>query len=187
MADSDGLFLLGLDPGLQATGWGVVEIQGTRLRHVADGTIRTVRSVGGETQSDTGARVLSLALELRAILACHRPQEAALESSFFHMDAGAALKLGKVCGVCLLAAGEAGVPIWEYPPNLVKKSVVGYGHADKGQIRHMVARLLAGAAGDSEHAADALAVAICHAQHRSLRQVQVQTQRTQQARRRVVK
>ena len=177
-----GMFLLGLDPGLQATGWGVVEIQGTRLRHIADGTIRTSRSdTGGNGggESDTGARILSLTLELRAILARHRPQEAALESSFFHRDASAALKLGKVCGVCLLAAGEAGVPIWEYPPNLVKKSVVGYGHADKGQIRHMVARLLAGAAGDSEHAADALAVAICHAQHRSLRQAQAQAQRTQ--------
>ena len=162
MLEHGGILLLGLDPGLQATGWGVVESRGTRLRHVADGTIRTTR------QSDMGARLLSLALELKAVVARYRPQEAALESSFFHLDATAALKLGKVCGVCLLTAGEAGLPTFEYLPNLVKKSVVGYGHADKRQIRHMVARLLAGASGDSEHAADALAVALCHAQHRPL-------------------
>ena len=162
MAEGGGIFLLGLDPGLQATGWGVVESRGTRLRHVADGTIRAAR------HGDMGARLLSLAVELRAVLARHRPREAAVESSFFHLDAAAALKLGKVCGVCLLTAAEAGLPTFEYLPNLVKKSVVGYGHADKGQVRHMVARLLAGAAGDSEHAADALAVALCHAQHRPL-------------------
>ena len=162
MPDNGAIVLLGLDPGLQATGWGVVESRGTHLRHVADGTIRTQR------QSDMGARLACLAQELKAVLARHRPSEAALESSFFHLDASAALKLGKVCGVCLLVAGEAGLPTFEYLPNLVKKSVVGYGHADKQQIRHMVGRLLAGERGDSEHAADALAVALCHAQHRPL-------------------
>ena len=166
MPDGAAIVLLGLDPGLQATGWGVVESRGTHLRHVAAGTIRT------ERQGDMGARLTSLAQELKAVVARHRPNEAALESSFFHLDASAALKLGKVCGVCLLAAGEAGLPTFEYLPNLVKKSVVGYGHADKQQVRQMVGRLLAGACGDSEHAADALAVALCHAQHRPLQRLQ---------------
>lgn len=157
-----GLLLLGLDPGLQATGWGVIEAQGTRLRHVSDGTIRSKRG------KDISARLLEISGALREILERLRPNEIAMESSFFHLDANAALKLGKVCGVCLLTAGEAGVPVREYAPNLVKSSVVGYGHADKQQVRHMVARLLAGVAGDSEHASDALAVAICHAQHRPL-------------------
>lgn len=157
-----GLLLLGLDPGLQATGWGVIEVQGTRLRHVSDGTIRSKRG------ADTPTRLLGISEALKEIIKRFHPNEAAMESSFFHLDANAALKLGKVCGVCLLTAGEVGVPIHEYPPNLVKKSVVGYGHADKQQIRHMIARLLAGVTGDSEHAADALAVAICHAQHRPL-------------------
>ena len=171
MAERGGIFLLGLDPGLQATGWGVVESRGTRLRHVADGTIRAAG------QGDMGMRLLSLARGLNEVLARHRPQEAALESSFFHLDASAALKLGKVCGVCLLTAGEAGLPTFEYLPNLVKKSVAGYGHADKRQVRHMVARLLAGAAGDSEHAADALAVALCHAQHRPLARLRTALER----------
>ena len=157
-----GLILLGLDPGLQATGWGVIEVQGTRLRHVSDGTIRSKR---GE---DTSARLLEISNTLKEILERFRPSEIAMESSFFHLDANAALKLGKVCGVCMLTAGGIGIPIREYAPNLVKNSVVGYGHADKQQVRHMVARLLAGVTGDSEHASDALAVAICHAQHRPL-------------------
>lgn len=158
----DGLLLLGLDPGLQATGWGIIEAQGTRLRHVSDGTIRSKR---GE---DTSARLLEISNKLQEILERFRPSEIAMESSFFHLDANAALKLGKVCGVCMITAGKTGIPIREYAPNLVKSSVVGYGHADKQQVRHMVARLLAGVAGDSEHASDALAVAICHAQHRPL-------------------
>ncbi|MCY4030859.1 MAG: crossover junction endodeoxyribonuclease RuvC [Hyphomicrobiales bacterium] len=158
----DGLLLLGLDPGLQATGWGVIEAQGTRLRHVSDGTIRSKR---GE---DTSARLLEISNKLQEVFERFRPSEIAMESSFFHLDANAALKLGKVCGVCMITAGKAGIPIREYAPNLVKSSVVGYGHADKQQVRHMVARLLAGVAGDSEHASDALAVAICHAQHRPL-------------------
>lgn len=163
MAESAGISLmLGMDPGLVATGWGMVEIQGTRLRHVANGTIYPKKN------ADMGSRLLMLSLELKEVLKRFCPKEAALESSFFHLDATAALKLGKVCGVCLLAAGEFGIPVWEYPPNLVKKSIVGYGHADKKQIRQMVARLLAGEEGSSEHAADALAVAICHIQHRPL-------------------
>ena len=159
---SGAMILLGLDPGLQATGWGVVARNGTHLRHVADGTIRT------DGRKSVAERLLSLAAGLRGVFARFQPTEAALESSFFHMDAAAALKLGKVCGVCLVIAGEAGVPVREYPPNLVKKAVVGHGHADKRQIRYMVGKLLAGAQGDSEHAADALAVALCHAQHRAV-------------------
>ena len=162
MDEGGGNLVLGLDPGLQATGWGVLEIQGTRLCHIDNGTIRPKRS------DDMGARLLSLSLAIKDVIARFHPGEIAMESSFFHLDANAALKLGKVCGVCLLSAGESGVPIWEYPPNLVKKSVAGYGHADKEQVRGMVARLLAGVRGDSEHASDALAVAICHGQHRPL-------------------
>lgn len=157
-----GLLLLGLDPGLQATGWGVINVQGTRLRHVSDGTIRPGRG------KDTSTRLLKISGALKEILERFRPDEIAMESSFFHLDANAALKLGKVCGACLLTAGEADIPVREYAPNLVKSAVAGYGHADKQQVRHMIARLLAGTAGDSEHASDALAVAICHAQHRPL-------------------
>lgn len=166
MADDAGISLtLGMDPGLVATGWGVVEMRGTRLRHVANGTIYPNKT------ADMGSRLLMLSLELKEVLTRFHPKDAALESSFFHLDATAALKLGKVCGVCLLAAGEFGIPVSEYSPNLVKKSVAGHGHADKQQIRYMVERLLAGEDGSSEHAADALAVAICHIQHRPLTRV----------------
>lgn len=152
------MLLLGLDPGLRNTGWGVIEAEGNRLRHVANGVVR----------SGTGSlaeRLSCLFDGLSTIIAEHRPDAAAVEETFVNKDAKATLKLGQARGIALLAPARAGLPVAEYSANLIKKSVVGYGHADKTQIGHMVALLLPGADPAAADAADALAVAICHAHH----------------------
>jgi len=149
--------LLGLDPGLTATGWGVVAAYGSRLVHVANGTVTS-------NPRDTMARRLgALHAGLAAVIAAHAPDEAAIESVFVSRDGQATLKLGQARGVAMLAAGQAGLEVAEYAPNHVKKSVVGAGHADKRQMRAMVTMLLPACAPQSEHAVDALAVAITHA------------------------
>ena len=150
--------VLGIDPGLRNMGWGVIDLAGSRLGHVANGIIHS-------EGPDLAARLLSLAAGLRAVVAQHRPEAAAVEQTFVNKDAVATLKLGQARGIALLVPAEAGLAVGEYAPNAVKKAVVGVGHADKGQIAHMVRHQLPGVVLAGPDAADALAVAICHAHH----------------------
>ncbi len=157
--------ILGIDPGLRNTGWGVIESDGSRLVYVACGT---VRSDAGESLSE---RLRQLMEGLAAVIAAHAPDEAAVEETFVNRDPQSALKLGQARGVALLAPAMAGVSVAEYAANLVKKTVVGAGHAEKAQVAMMVRVLLPKSELKSADAADALAVAICHAQHRGARQL----------------
>ncbi len=155
--------ILGIDPGLRNTGWGVVDSDGSRLAYVACGT---VRSDAGETLSE---RLRQLMDGLAHVISAHAPDEAAVEETFVNRDPQSALKLGQARGVALLAPAMAGLPVAEYAANLVKKTVVGAGHAEKAQVAMMVRVLLPKSELKSADAADALAVAICHAQHRGAR------------------
>ena len=152
--------LIGLDPGLRLTGWGVIDVEGNRLRHVAHGVVK----VAGERS--LAVRLSELFEAIAAIVAAQQPEEAAVEETFVNVNAGSTLKLGQARGVVMLAPARAGLPVFEYAANLVKKSVTGAGHADKRQIAMMVGRLLPGVEAPAD-AADALAVAICHAHHRA--------------------
>jgi crossover junction endodeoxyribonuclease RuvC len=155
--------LLGIDPGLRFTGWGLIEADGNRLRHRADGVIAT----DAATSVPDRLRVLHDALA--ALLAEWQPDEAAIEETYVNRNGSATLKLGYARGVALLAPALAGVPVTEYAAKSVKLAVVGTGGADKTQVQMMVRRLLPGAAIKRADAADALAVAICHAHHRASR------------------
>lgn len=150
--------VIGIDPGLAACGWGVIDVDGSRLRHVANGTVRT--EVGS-----IPARLLHLHRELGLVVARHAPDAAAVEQTFVNRDGAGTLKLGQARGVAVLAVAQAGLEVGEYMPNLVKKTVVGAGHAAKRQIDHMVRMQLPGCDPDSPDAADALAIALCHAFH----------------------
>ena len=151
--------VLGLDPGLRHTGWGVVEADGVRLRYVADGTVHS------DAARPLAERLVQLHDGLVAVIAEYRPDEAAVEESFVNKNAASTLKLGLARGVVLLVPARAGLAVAEYPANLVKKSVVGAGHAGKQQVQAMVRMLLPGCRLAGADAADALAVAICHAHH----------------------
>ena len=152
--------LLGLDPGLQHTGWGLVESAGSRLRHLGDGVIST------DADQPLAERLSVIYRGLVALLAQWQPDEAAVEHTYVNKNPGAALKLGQARGVVLLAPALAGLPVAEYQAMEVKRAVVGTGHAEKAQVEAMVRRLLPGATIRRADAADALAVAICHAHHR---------------------
>ena len=165
MAAPNNMRLIGFDPGLRNTGWGVVEVDGNRLRYVADGTIRP--AVG----RDMAIRLRELHDGLAEVLEIWRPGEAAVEETFVNANPASTLKLGQARGVVLLAPALAGVPVAEYSANRIKKAVVGVGHASKDQVQMMVSRLLPGCAFSSADAADALAVAICHAHFASTRRV----------------
>ena len=151
--------VLGLDPGLRHTGWGVIDVAGNRLSYVADGVVHA------PTDLPLADRLVALFRQLINIIERFRPDEAAVEESFVNKNAASTLKLGVARGVVLLAPAERGLPVAEYSANLVKKSVVGAGHAEKAQVQLMVRRLLPGCAVATPDAADALAVAICHAHH----------------------
>jgi crossover junction endodeoxyribonuclease RuvC len=151
------VLLIGLDPGLQTTGWGVIEAQGNRLRHIANGAVKNRAT---EALAD---RLLALHDGLMAVIAAHAPDGAAVEEVFVNTNPQSTLKLGQARGVVLLVAARSGLPVAEYATRLVKKAVVGVGNADKRQIRAMVERLLPGCKVAGEDAADALAVAITHA------------------------
>ena len=155
--------LLGVDPGLRFTGWGVIEVDGNRLRHLADGVIAT----DGDASVPERLRVLHDGLA--ALLETWRPAEAAVEETYVNRNGTATLKLGYARGVALLAPALAGIPVAEYGAKAVKLAVVGTGGADKEQVTMMVRRLLPGATLRRADAADALAVAICHAHHRATR------------------
>ena len=158
--------VLGIDPGLRNTGWGVIETEGSRLRHIANGV---VHSEG----DDLGARLVVLYRGLCAVIAAHAPDAAAVEQTFVNKDATGTLKLGQARGIAMLAPAEAGLTVGEYAPNAVKKAVVGVGHAQKEQVQHMVRVHLPGVAFAGPDAADALAIAICHAHHLQSRRIRV--------------
>jgi len=155
--------ILGIDPGLSATGWGVVESEGSRLRFVVCGAIAS------ETDQPLARRLAFIHRELTDLIAQHAPDEGAVEETFVNRDPRSALKLGQARGAALAALALAGLNVSEYAANLVKKTVVGVGHADKKQVAMMVKMLLPTAEAKTADAADALAVAICHAQHRQAR------------------
>ncbi len=153
--------ILGIDPGLRRTGWGLIESEGNRLIHIACGSVET-----GE-RDDLGTRLLAIHDGLIAVIERYRPQEAAVEATFVNSNAAATLKLGQARGIAMLVPAKAGLTVAEYAPNVVKKTVVGAGHGEKSQIRMMIGVLLPKADPQSEDAADALAIAICHAHHRT--------------------
>ncbi len=151
--------MLGIDPGLRSTGWGVIDVDGSRLIHVAHGVVKSDRA------ASLAARLTQIHEGLCAVVERYRPLSAAVEETFVNKNPKSTLALGQARGVALLAPAQAGLEVSEYATNLIKKSVVGSGHADKRQIAAMVHRLLPGCLTDSSDAADALAVAICHAHH----------------------
>ena len=153
--------LLGLDPGLRVTGWGVIDVAGERLAHVASGTVES------DTASPLAERLVAIHHGLAAAIAAERPDCAAIEETFVNKNAASTLKLGQARGTVLLTAALAGLDVSEYAATTVKKSVVGVGHASKDQVRAMVRMLLPGCDVTDSDAADALAVAICHAHHRA--------------------
>ena len=148
--------VIGFDPGLRRTGWGVVDVSGSRLSHVANGTCVS-------EGDDLASRLCSLHTAIERVVRDYRPDQAAVEHTFVNKDAAGTLKLGQARAISLLVPAQQGLPVAEYAPNAVKKAVVGVGHADKAQIQHMVKLLLPGVKLSGPDAADALAVAICHA------------------------
>ncbi|MBE0692516.1 MAG: crossover junction endodeoxyribonuclease RuvC [Aquamicrobium sp.] len=152
--------ILGIDPGLRRTGWGIVDVDGNALRFVAAGTVRS------DETAALADRLCQLHDGLVAVLEAHRPEEAAVEATFVNKDASATLKLGQARGIAMLVPARAGLAVAEYAPNAVKKTVIGVGHGDKKQIQMMVKVLLPKSTADTADAADALAIAICHAHHR---------------------
>jgi crossover junction endodeoxyribonuclease RuvC len=156
--------ILGLDPGLRITGWGIIDTSGNQLSHVDHGIVTS------KDEADLPSRLVSLYTQLMEIIHQYSPDEAAVEETFVNKNPASALKLGIARGVVLLAPAQAGLIVGEYAANKVKKSVVGVGHADKAQVAMMVGRLLPQSGGVTKDAADALAVAICHAHHRTLHQ-----------------
>jgi crossover junction endodeoxyribonuclease RuvC len=155
--------VLGLDPGLRHTGWGVIDVDGYRLVYVADGVANAA------ADRPLAVRLVALFRQIGEVLERFRPDEAAVEETFVNRNAASTLKLGVARGVVLLAPAERGLPVAEYSANLIKKAVVGAGHAEKAQVQMMVRRILPGFAIGAADAADALAVAICHAHHSQTR------------------
>ena len=152
--------VLGIDPGLRRTGWGMVEIAGNRLGFLACGSVTT------NDRDSLAARLLTIHDGLMRIVEEFRPDEAAVEAIFVNKDAKATLKLGQARGIAMVVPAKAGLVVAEYAPNLVKKSIVGAGHGDKVQVRMMIGVLLPKADPSSDDAADALAIAVTHAHHR---------------------
>jgi crossover junction endodeoxyribonuclease RuvC len=155
--------ILGLDPGLRRTGWGVVAVAGARLTHVAHGVIAPKESLA------FAERLLVLFEGVTQVIASHAPDEAAVEETFVNTNASSTLKLGHARACCLIAPARAGLPVAEYAATVVKKAVVGTGAAEKDQVGFMIRRLLPAAGETTADAADALAVAIAHAHHRTAR------------------
>jgi len=153
--------ILGIDPGLRRTGWGVVEIAGNRLGFVGCGSVTT------RDEDHLGVRLVAIHDGLTRIVEKFHPDEAAVEVTFVNKDAHATLKLGQARGIAMLVPALTGLTVAEYAPNVVKKTVVGAGHGEKAQIRMMIGVLLPKADPQSEDAADALAIAVCHAHHRT--------------------
>lgn len=154
--------IIGIDPGLRRCGWGVIDSEGNRLRYVACGTLTP------RVDMSLADRLAALYAGLRDLIALHSPHEAAVEETFVNTGARSALQLGQARGVALMTPASMGLVVGEYAANLVKKSVVGTGHAEKSQVQLMVKTLLPAADFKGADAADALAIAICHAHHRTI-------------------
>jgi crossover junction endodeoxyribonuclease RuvC len=152
--------ILGIDPGLRRTGWGLIEADGNRLIHIACGSLET------NERAELGTRLLAIHDGLIAVIEQYQPHEAAVEATFVNANAAATLKLGQARGIAMLVPAKAGLTVAEYAPNVIKKTVVGAGHGEKMQIRMMVGVLLPKADPQSDDAADALAIAVTHAHHR---------------------
>ena len=150
--------VIGIDPGLRTLGWGVIDVAGSKLHHVANGLCVS-------SGDDLAARLLSLHTQLTTIMQRFKPHAAAVEQTFVNKDGAGTLKLGQARGIAMLVPAQAGIPVGEYAPNTIKKTVVGVGHAEKAQVLHMVKLQLPGAEIAGPDAADALAIAICHAHH----------------------
>jgi crossover junction endodeoxyribonuclease RuvC len=155
------MIILGLDPGLGTTGWGLIRAEGNRLSHLGNGQLKT------NAKDALPQRLVTLDVAIAALIAAHNPDEAAVEEVFVNTNPQSTLKLGQARGVVLLGAARSGMPVGEYAARLVKKSVVGIGNASKDQVHAMVSRLLPGAVIAGPDAADALAVAITHAHMRA--------------------
>lgn len=153
--------IVGIDPGLRRTGWGVIETDGVRLTYIASGIVAV------PTDDDLAYRLRNLFEGMQSIIASFKPREAAVEETFVNENPRSTLKLGQARGIALLAPAMAGLKVAEYTPNLIKKSVTGTGHAEKQQVMAMVRFLLPKSSCESADEADALAIAICHANHRS--------------------
>ena len=152
--------IIGIDPGLRRTGWGIVETLGNSLRFVASGTVMS------DGKMDLASRLCTLYEGLTDVIHAQQPDEAAVEQTFVNKDAVATLKLGQARGIAMVVPSLAGLPVAEYAPNAVKKAVIGVGHGEKKQIHMMVKVLMPKATFDTDDAADALAIAICHSHHR---------------------
>lgn len=157
------MLILGIDPGLNRCGWGLIVSEGSRLSHVAHGVIKP------RADTQLASRLSFLFDEICSVIASHQPHEAAVEETFVNSNARAALALGQARGVALAAAARGGIDVAEYSPATIKKAVVGSGGADKTQIAFMVRRLLPAAGDVTADAADALGVALCHAAHGGFR------------------
>jgi crossover junction endodeoxyribonuclease RuvC len=153
--------ILGIDPGLRRTGWGVIEVAGNRLSFIACGSVST------DDKAALAVRLVTIHDGLVEIVERFQPGEAAVEATFVNKDASATLKLGQARGIAMLVPARARIDVAEYAPNLIKKTIVGAGHSDKKQIRMMIGVLLPKADPTSDDAADALAIAVCHAHHRN--------------------
>ena len=153
--------ILGLDPGLRNTGWGIIDVEGNRLNYVAHGVIHS------DSTENLPRRLGQLFQGLEEIIRLWQPHEASVEETFVNTNAASTLKLGMARGIVLLAPAQAGLPVGEYSANRIKKSIVGVGHAEKHQVAHMVQLLLSGCGAVTADAADALAAAICHAHFRN--------------------
>ncbi len=158
---AEAIRIIGIDPGLRHTGWGVIETLGNNLKFIAAGTVRS------NDKCDLASRLSQLYEGLCGVLHQFMPLEAAVEQTFVNKDATATLKLGQARGIALLAPAQAGLPVAEYAPNSIKKAVIGVGHGEKQQIHMMVKVLMPRASFDTSDAADALAIAICHAHNRN--------------------
>jgi len=150
--------VIGIDPGLRRMGWGIVEVEGSKISHVANGTCES-------SGDDLAYRLSSLFDQLQAVFREFVPDTAAVEKTFVNKDGAGTLKLGQARGIAMLVPAQAGLPVAEYAPNSVKKTVVGVGHADKKQVEHMVRMQMPGIKINGPDAADALAIAMCHAHH----------------------
>lgn len=151
--------VIGIDPGLRNMGWGVIDVNGPRISHVANGVARSAAA------DELSERLLSLYEQLCEVIATYQPDCAAVEQTFVNKDAVATLKLGQARGIALLAPAKAGLSIGEYAPNAIKKAVVGVGHAAKEQVEHMIKLQMPGVKLAGADAVDALAIAVCHSHH----------------------
>ena len=154
------MLIMGIDPGLRHTGWGIVDFTNNQFRHIANGTLNI------SEKGTLPERLAEIYKRLREVLEQYKPEEVAVEEVFVNVNPSSTLKLGQARGVAILTPSLLGISVFEYSPNLIKKSVVGIGHATKEQIQMMVGVLLNKPKIDSEHSGDALAMAICHAHNR---------------------